>query len=178
MIKIYSNKNCRYCNQIFTPITPNQHFCSLCCSAWSKIDISSPTECWEWKGAVARSGYGSVRKNEKVYQAHRVIYECKYGKIISSQFFVCHKCDNKTCCNPAHFFLGTMQDNIKDRDKKGRQADIRGSKNPHSKLTEEKVTKIKESLSFGISIIKLGIEYGVSFSNISKIKCGHTWKHI
>ena len=50
-----------------------------------------------------------------------------------------------------------------------------GSKNASSKLTEEQVIKIKQSM---LPAKKLSILYKVSISAIYKIKDGSTWSHI
>src|ERR1035437_6828835 len=80
--------------------------------------------CWIWQGCDRGVGYGvihlKVGKGGSV-MAHRYFYENSYGKIPKGKFFL-HKCDNPTCVNPKHLFLGTALDNMKDKIKKGRQA--------------------------------------------------------
>lgn len=75
--------------------------------------------CWEWQGAVSGPGYGQTRFFGKSFAAHRVSYEIAYGAI-KKGLFVCHKCDNRKCVNPNHFFLGTAKDNTLDMLSKGR----------------------------------------------------------
>lgn len=83
---------------------------------WEKVNKTSG--CWIWIGAT-RSGYGAFKQNGKIYAAHRASYEFFFG-VISGGKFVCHHCDNPSCINPAHLFLGTSSDNMIDCSKKGR----------------------------------------------------------
>jgi hypothetical protein len=92
---------------------------------WSKV-AKTRDGCWEWAGGMFNSGYGQFCIRHHPYLAHRVAYELTYGPIPSGSGYhgtcVCHRCDNKSCVNPSHLFLGTHQDNIRDRVAKGRSA--------------------------------------------------------
>jgi hypothetical protein len=77
-------------------------------------------ECWEWTGARRPKGYGIVRapgtrRNEG---PHRVVMRC-LGYDVEGKH-VCHRCDNPSCCNPDHLFVGTAADNVRDCMAKGR----------------------------------------------------------
>ena len=92
---------------------------------WTKVDRSGgPDACWPWMGHRTRQGYGQVKILGKSTPAHRVAWELTNGPIPLGDHFgttcACHRCDNPPCCNPAHLFLGTMADNVADRDAKGR----------------------------------------------------------
>ena len=104
--------------------------------------------------------------------AHRISYMLNRGAIPSG-LLVLHKCDNPPCVNPDHLFLGTHQDNATDRDSKGRMADMRGEKNPFSKLKDVDVCNIRAILKYvtrrGV-ITELARIYDVSVSTISLIK--------
>lgn len=71
-----------------------------------------PSGCNEWLGAM-RNGYGCMKINGKVVDAHRVSYQLYKGEIPEGKC-VLHKCDNPKCVNPDHLFLGTKKDNYDD----------------------------------------------------------------
>lgn len=89
--------------------------------------------CWIWMGQCWDSGYGYLRKRLngkiKTISAHRYMYEFYKGPFDKS-LDVLHRCDNPSCVNPDHLFLGTHSDNMRDMIQKNRR-DFTGSKNPN-----------------------------------------------
>lgn len=95
---------------------------------WDKVEKLGPDECWPWKAAKDPRGYGRIGGDRRrssgkraVELAHRIAYQLEIGDVPLG-LFVCHRCDNPTCCNPAHLFLGTCKDNNQDMYAKGRDA--------------------------------------------------------
>ncbi len=86
---------------------------------WLRI-IKKENGCWEWNGAITSLGYGHMRINYKDTLVHRIAYWLTYGPIPEGMC-VCHKCDNRKCCNPSHLFSGTVYDNTQDMIQKGRK---------------------------------------------------------
>lgn len=78
-----------------------------------------PNSCWIWGLRVDKQGYGRINFNSKTEQAHRISYKAFRGDIPNGMC-VLHKCDNPTCVNPDHLFLGTKKDNVQDMILKGR----------------------------------------------------------
>lgn len=76
--------------------------------------------CWVWMGTRRPCGYGTFNLDGKQMLAHRVAYMFAHGEFPPSGLFVCHHCDNKACVNPAHFFVGTNSDNMRDLVRKGK----------------------------------------------------------
>lgn len=144
-----------------------------------KNDVSG---CWEWQGSK-RHGYGRMivgsRKNgtRKKMSTHRVSYELAYGRIPDGME-VCHKCDNPCCVNPDHLFAGTHQENIDDRERKGRNKPQKGEKNGRAKLTETAVRDIKAKRKNGATFQKIADEYGVHKRTIMNAVSGKNWSGI
>lgn len=105
-------------------------------------------KCWEWSGSRKKGGYGEVRYNGKTSLAHRVAFILSSGRKIPKGMCVMHTCDNPPCINPSHLLLGTMKQNMLDRDKKGRRIALKHGKHPMAKLNEIDVHDIRSLYGF------------------------------
>jgi len=107
--------------------------------------------------------------------AHRVSFEFHTGQSAAG-LYVCHRCDNTHCINPAHLFLGTPADNMADRDAKGRNGTL-GENANFAKLTAPKVIEIHQR-SASEPFRALASIYNVSLATIKRIAAKTTWKHV
>jgi len=127
---------------------------------WSKVDVGEPDECWEWLASGNEKGYGKFRIKGRLWYAHRVAWILTYGPIPKG-LLVCHRCDNRGCCNPYHLFLGTSKDNVADAVEKGRYA---------KKLTQENVSEIRSLYATGEwTLWNIADEFGVTRPAISYV---------
>ncbi len=112
-------KKCVICENFFLPVNGNVRICSVECGFQSMFVEGNKVSCWEWKGRKLNSGYGSFSAGGEGRLAHRYAYERTCGGIPMGME-VCHTCDNPTCVNPNHLFIGSRKDNMQDCLKKGR----------------------------------------------------------
>lgn len=137
---------------------------------WSKVKKSDG--CWMWLGSKDSTGYGRIGaggRQRSSLLAHRVSWQVNLGEIPEGKC-VLHRCDNPSCVNPAHLFLGSNRDNSQDALAKGRLGT--------NKLTDRKVVNIRRRAAEGERHAKLAEDYGVSAVTIFNVVTRRTWKHI
>ena len=133
----------------------------------ARVEVAS-SDCWEWSRSRNPDGYGRIRDD----RAHRVAYRAFVGEIPEGMC-VCHHCDNPSCCNPDHLFLGSHRENMADRDRKMRLP--RGEGHHLAKLTEDQIRAIRKDPR---SQVEIGNDYGVAQSVVWKIRNRVTWRHV
>ena len=150
---------------------------------WPKVDKRGPDQCWPWLAGNNGIGYGRISRGRRDASprsvlAHRVMWEITYGPIPES-LCVCHHCDNPDCVNPAHLFLGTHAENLRDMARKGRSkpSGVKGEKHPRAKLTAVQVREIRV-LASERSYRSLAKEFRVNFSTIGDIVTRRSWASI
>lgn len=145
---------------------------------WAKVRVGAPDECWPWIGATAGGGYGKLlvgRYPDKYLEpAHRVAYWLVNGPIPEGMKIL-HECDNPPCCNEAHLFEGTHQDNMDDMRAKGRgyvPVALKGAEHPNAKLTPELAAAIRAGAPFrDVSSI-------ISRTQFYRVQKGEAWNAI
>lgn len=130
-------------------------------------------DCHVWSGACRNKGYGVVRfggRNSPLLATHRLAYELWVGPIPEG-LNVLHRCDNPPCCNPAHLFLGTHEDNMRDMVTKGRGRAPHGTASPRCRHSEEVVAAIRAAAG-STSWAELGRRFGVDPSYARRLASG------
>ena len=129
---------------------------------WAQSTGDADDECWEMQGKdCGRSGHKRIRLDDKKrMRVHRLAWEAYHAEPIPDGLLVCHHCDNPSCFNPHHLFLGTSQDNMDDRIAKGRGPYVR-------KLTFEQRELIAASKE---SSAVLAARYGVTGTRIRQLR--------
>lgn len=152
---------------------------------WASVDRSGgPESCWEWSGTTRPSGYGqiTVRRHsgeQSTMRVHRLAYMICKGQIPAGMF-VCHSCDNRRCCNPAHLWLGTPKQNTSDMFTKGRDRHNppKGEACFSAKVTEAEVMEMRLMRQSGIPIKDIASKFGICRPNASRLTRGLTWKSV
>ena len=124
--------------------------------------------CWEWTGSTKSSGYGvhtiAAKSGRSVVSpAHRFSWELHSGRPVPKGKLVLHKCDNRTCVNPSHLYIGTSTDNRRDTLR-------RSPRHKRMILRVRDVQKLREEGA------RLARKYGVTQSTLGRIVSGEAWK--
>jgi hypothetical protein len=101
--------------------------------------------CWDYNGFIEAGGYGQIsvgtNKRRQSVKAHRLSYYI-FHQENPGQLNVMHSCDRPCCINPSHLSLGTHQENMRDKELKGRGRHARGKANNKTRFTDEEVVEI------------------------------------
>lgn len=147
---------------------------------WKKVTRSDG--CWTWNASRCRDGYGTCFiPGKHIVGAHRVAWTIANGLergAIPEGRSVLHHCDNPACVNPAHLFLGTQLDNVRDMGRKGRARKALGPENANAKLTAETVRHIRRQRAAGVTCRAIAKELGVHPTAVGHVMRGRTWKHV
>lgn len=148
-------------------------------------------KCWSWPGKTDHKGRGRVSVNGKTMLAHRAVWERVVAPIPEGKM-LCHRCDNMGCVNPAHMYVGTHADNMRDMKDRRRYFQARdpervrkiaqrlgssntwckGEANATAKLTREQAATIRVDPRSSRVIAE---EFGVHASTVQRIKSGALW---
>ena len=131
---------------------------------WNKVDFSG--ECWNWTASTDTKGYGKFGiMKHKLVQSHRMAWRLSRGPIPEGQF-VLHRCDNRRCVRPAHLYLGTQFDNMRDCAVRGRN---------WTKITKEQAISARTDPR---PVKVIAGELGISTRMVYNIKKGLWWRHV
>lgn len=86
--------------------------------------VNAETQCWEWTGCKSQGGYGVIGtriEGRTSTFVHRASWIVKNGAIPKDKV-ICHRCDNPSCFNPDHLWIGTPVENMQDMLEKGRNS--------------------------------------------------------
>lgn len=195
--RFYEERACESCGQLFRHRRSSGkpgRFCSESCKFayqraegeaqavarfWGMVDKNGPPPahapvlgpCWLWTAAADGCGYGLYRHG----RAHRYSWELAVGPI-PADLCVLHRCDTPACVRPEHLFLGTRDDNMRDRQAKRRHA--HGERHPRAVLTEDQVRQARALRAAGTQIKVIAARFGITAAAMSAVCTRRSWRHV
>lgn len=139
---------------------------------WEKVNKDGPTlrpelgPCWIWSASLRKDGYGQVHFRGQARAAHKVAWILERFELGRGEC-VCHACDNPACVRPDHLFVGTHEDNVRDKVAKGRHPT--GSNCWQAKLSDEDVGAIRAAVLGGQSQKLVAAQFGINQGYVSKL---------
>lgn len=145
---------------------------------WSKVAVGKKDECWPWTGYLMPDGYGMMRDGGRMRTVAQVALEISgRPRPAAPNNHALHAdvCTTRACCNPSHLRWGSNAENVKDRERLGRNVVPRGEKAGLAKLTEKQVLLIRNAVG---PQKEIAVEFGVSQGTVSQIKRRKIWRHL
>lgn len=172
---------------------------------WARVDKGGP--CWLWRGTQSPPGRGQVRFEGRHRATSHVAWLLATGEPVPPGLWVLHTCDDGLCVRNddagvyvldgdplprrGHLFLGNHDQNMLDKNIKGRvargerhgsvtkpEAVVRGSRHGMARLTEADIPIIRALHTDGLFYWELAEEFGVSINTIQNVVTRKTWEHI
>ena len=156
--------------------------------------VKSRNGCWNWT-RCKQAGYGVAYFGKRRVLAHRAAWESVNGPIPEGMS-ICHSCDNPSCINPAHLWLGTHKQNMHDAIQKGRASKPpvhvggehwrlkyphmvqRGEDNPNAIMTDEQVIQMRKDYVSGQPLDEICARYEINRATMHDYTSGRSWKHL
>ena len=158
-------------------------------SFWARVNKNGPNGCWLWTGHRMQKGHGRLGRS----LAHRLSWLLA-NSLIPGGMEVCHNCpggDNPACVNPAHLFLASHREHVRDKIAKKQMASgdrngthtrpeshPRGERNYNARLTVKIVRSMRAAFAAGESVASLARRFGISRLTASSAVHRKTWAHV
>ena len=146
----------------------------------SRYQLDPQTGCWNWQGAKrTTAGYGAFSYKDQDYLAHRFSLMMQ-GQVIENAL-VCHHCDNPSCVNPDHLYLGTAKTNTLDKITRNRaQWQIPNYTSPNRKLDAAAIHNIRAwtQIGRGGNVDEIARQFNIARSAILNIVARRTYREI
>lgn len=115
-------------------------------------------DCMVWQGAKTPDGYprAMVRGNSNA-RLHREVFRLHNGY---TPDVVRHTCDNPLCINPDHLIDGSVQDNIDDRNRRGRT---------HNHVSSDHIEAITYLRGKGMTYNQIAQELGIKAKRVEYV---------
>lgn len=162
---------------------PDNRFFEALLSLSRRINGPLSTQCLEWCGRTNKRGYGSVHFQGKERRVNRVAWMLHFGEI-PARLEVCHRCDNPSCFEPSHLFLGTHSDNMRDAAQKKRIVALRGKDHWNARLTNSQVRQIRRLYKTGpyyhgkLTAKEIAARFKISKATVYLIEKRVRWPHL
>ena len=146
------------------------HYCSKKCSGIAHTGKLNPA--YKRGYFINPSGYKKIRLEGIYKYEHRHLMEQSLGRKLTNDEDVHHIDGDKLNNNLCNLVVLTKREHAI------KHGNWLGENNHNTKLTADKVRRIRELHNSGTSSSKLAVKYGVDVSNVRYIVNKVTWKHI